>query len=283
MRASTATQPSGPARTGLRSSSQTSGRSSARRAEPDDEIAESALRPPAARLESRQRAALPCRPHELVGVEVGQRREPEAGVADQLGECPTRPEGHERSEERILDDAGEQLGTAHEIRLDDDRAAHRLDCIAHLARHHGGRGRRRRRRSCAGPARPASRRPGTRACEPPRPPRRLCRRRDFLRRPERRRPRAALARRRAGASRPARSRSPRSTIARARCRGRFRPARTSCAGGSAQPLGVVGGERERPRRRFGVGSAITGESGSRRAGGMPSALTMAAMTGFAGV
>ena len=50
--------------------------------------------------------------HELLRVDVGERRDPERGVADQLGEHAAGPEGDERAEDRILHDPGEQLGAA---------------------------------------------------------------------------------------------------------------------------------------------------------------------------
>ena len=49
---------------------------------------------------------------ELVRVDVRQRREPEVGVADQLGEHAARAEGDERAEDRVLRDAGEELDAA---------------------------------------------------------------------------------------------------------------------------------------------------------------------------
>ena len=54
-----------------------------------------------------------------LGVDVGQRRDPERRLADQLGEDAARPEGDERAEDGVLDDAGEQLGAALQHRLDD--------------------------------------------------------------------------------------------------------------------------------------------------------------------
>ena len=57
------------------------------------------------------RPALPVG-DELLGVDVRQRREPELRLADQLGEDAARAERDERAEDRVLDDAGEQLGAA---------------------------------------------------------------------------------------------------------------------------------------------------------------------------
>ena len=70
--------------------------------------------------------------HELLRVDVGERREPEARVADQLREHAAGPEGDERPEDRILDDAREQLGAAADVRLDEHRRADPLDGRAHL-------------------------------------------------------------------------------------------------------------------------------------------------------
>ena len=53
---------------------------------------------------------------------VGERRDPEACLADQLGEDAARPERDERPEDGILDDAGEELGAALDHRLDDTGA-----------------------------------------------------------------------------------------------------------------------------------------------------------------
>src|SRR5918994_6762552 len=69
-----------------------------------------------------QLACLPTR-DELAGVGVGQRRDTELGLSDQLREDAPRPEGDERAEDRILDDPREELGAALEHQLDDDRQA----------------------------------------------------------------------------------------------------------------------------------------------------------------
>ena len=50
--------------------------------------------------------------HELLRVDVGERRDAEARVADQLGEDAAGPERDERPEDRVLDEPGEQLGSA---------------------------------------------------------------------------------------------------------------------------------------------------------------------------
>ena len=49
------------------------------------------------------------RPDELRGVDVGQRYEPQRGVADELGADPAHPEQHERTEARVLGDADDRL------------------------------------------------------------------------------------------------------------------------------------------------------------------------------
>ena len=60
---------------------------------------------------------------ELLGVVVGQRRDPEPGLSDQLGEDAAGPERDERTEDRVLNDAGEELGASLDHRLDEDRRA----------------------------------------------------------------------------------------------------------------------------------------------------------------
>ena len=46
---------------------------------------------------------------ELLRVDVGERRDPETGFADQLREDSAGPERDERAERRVLDDAREEL------------------------------------------------------------------------------------------------------------------------------------------------------------------------------
>ena len=111
-RASTATQPSGPAITGLRSSSATSGRSSPSRDNRWMRSASAAVigrRGPAVARDELPGLALA---EELVCVDVGQRCDAESGLADQLGKDAARAEGDERAERRVLDDAGEKLDAA---------------------------------------------------------------------------------------------------------------------------------------------------------------------------
>ena len=60
-------------------------------------------------------------------VDVGERRDPKLGRADQLGVDAARPEGDQRPEDGILDEAGQQLDAAGDHRLDDDREADALD------------------------------------------------------------------------------------------------------------------------------------------------------------
>ncbi len=64
---------------------------------------------------------------ELLRVELGQGCQAELGRADQLRERAARPEGDKGPEQRVLDDAGEQLGAVLEERLDDDRRPDPLD------------------------------------------------------------------------------------------------------------------------------------------------------------
>ena len=131
MRASTATQPCSSPSTGLRSSSATSGRSSASRAR-------RSTRSTSARLSD---AGCPRKPatsvpglaggDELLGVDVGERREPEPRLADQLCEDAAGAERDERPEDGILDDAGEQLRAALHHRLHEHREPDPLDRRAH--------------------------------------------------------------------------------------------------------------------------------------------------------
>jgi hypothetical protein len=67
---------------------------------------------------------------ELLGVDVRERRDAEAGFADQLGQHSARPEGDERAERRVLHDAGEELGPARDHLLDDHGLADSLGCLA---------------------------------------------------------------------------------------------------------------------------------------------------------
>ena len=76
-----------------------------------------------------RRPALPPS-DQLLRVDVRERCDAEVRLADQLGEHAAGPEGHERSEDRILDDSCEQLRAAADHGLDDHGAADPL---------HGGR------------------------------------------------------------------------------------------------------------------------------------------------
>src|SRR6478672_9737777 len=58
---------------------------------------------------------------ELVRIDVCERSDPEDGGADQLREDAAGTEGDEGAEDRILDDARKQLGTAGDHRLHEDR------------------------------------------------------------------------------------------------------------------------------------------------------------------
>ncbi len=70
--------------------------------------------------------------HELVRVEIGQRRDAEVRAADQLCEDAARPERDERAEHRVLHDAGEQLDAAGEHRLHEQGPSDALGCSANL-------------------------------------------------------------------------------------------------------------------------------------------------------
>ena len=143
-RASTATQPSGPARIGLRSSSATSGRSAASRPRRSTRSASARASAAGAPRKPRDELARLASAHELVRVDVGERREPEGRLADQLGERPARPERDERPERR---DPGRcrraarcrRAGTAGRSPARRSARPHRA-----LAPRRGGRARRRR-------------------------------------------------------------------------------------------------------------------------------------------
>ena len=130
-RASTATQPSGRASTGFRSSSATAGRSSPSRASRCTRSTSAAASAARRATEAAHEPAGLAAGDELLGVTVRERRDPERRLADQLGEDAARPERDERAEDRVLDDAGEELGAARDHRLDDDRRADALGRLAH--------------------------------------------------------------------------------------------------------------------------------------------------------
>src|SRR5207248_1512496 len=71
-------------------------------------------------------------PDELLGVDIGERRDPEARVADQLGENAAGTERDERPKDRVLDDAREQLDAAAQERLDEHGSADALRRRVHL-------------------------------------------------------------------------------------------------------------------------------------------------------
>jgi len=56
---------------------------------------------------------------ELVGVDIGERRERKACRSDQLGEHAAGAERDQRPEDWILDRAGKELGARGDERLDD--------------------------------------------------------------------------------------------------------------------------------------------------------------------
>ena len=65
--------------------------------------------------------------HELLRIDVRERGNPEGGVADQLGEDSAGAEGDEWAENRVLDDAGQELGTTADHRLHEHRQPDPLD------------------------------------------------------------------------------------------------------------------------------------------------------------
>ena len=148
-RASTATARCGNASTGFRSSSATAGSSLAERAEPVDEIDE---RRNVDRRGAAKAAHEPPRlagGDELLGVDVGERGDPKAGVADQLREDAARAEGDERAEDRILDEAREQLGPAAQQSAARSRGSRSARRRRERPPRPRGRARHRRSRSCA--------------------------------------------------------------------------------------------------------------------------------------
>ena len=111
MRASTATQPSGPRAPG-------SGRARRPRAAPRRDGSAAGRGRQRVRVGRRRAAETGDEPpglarrDELLRVGVGQRRDPEAGAADQLGLDAAWAERDQRAEDRILHDAREQLDAA---------------------------------------------------------------------------------------------------------------------------------------------------------------------------
>ena len=101
--------------TGLRSSSATSGRSSPSRASRWTRSTSAAASAAGAAEAAHEPPRLAAR-DELLGVDVGQRRDPEAGLADQLGEA-RRPGRTRRAARRpgSWTTPGEQLGAAASI------------------------------------------------------------------------------------------------------------------------------------------------------------------------
>ena len=61
--------------------------------------------------------------HELPGVDVRERRDPEGSLSDELGEDAPGAERDERAEDRVLDEAGQQLRAPGDHRLHDDGSA----------------------------------------------------------------------------------------------------------------------------------------------------------------
>ena len=236
---------SGSPSTGLRSSSATSGMSSASRASRSTRSTSAAAS--AGGCPRKPATSLPglAGQDELLGVVERERRDPELRLADQLGEDAAGAERDERAEDRILDDAGEQLGAAANHRLDEHRRADPLGGRAHRILVRRGRARCRRSRSCARPARRVL--TTDREAELARGLDRLRRRRDHAAR------RRAGCRRRRSSSRTCGGVEP-GVVRGARARerraprppaGRCRRARATIAGRPPQPLGAVDGVAER--------------------------------------
>ncbi len=82
-------------------------------------------------LVARNELAGLARVDELIRIYIGERRDPKAGLSDQLGQHATRAEGDQRPEGRVLDDAGEQLDAAFDHGLDEHGWADPGDCGSH--------------------------------------------------------------------------------------------------------------------------------------------------------
>jgi hypothetical protein len=111
MRASTAMTPSGRAITGLRSSSATCGRSSARH---DTRSRVSRRADVARRLAAlpEQRGCRADRVDQVIGVGGGELGQAGHAIAQHLGGDPAEPEHHHRAEHRFLHDADDGLDAA---------------------------------------------------------------------------------------------------------------------------------------------------------------------------
>ena len=121
MRASTATHARGNASTGFRSSSATSGKSTASRDEAVQEIAEH-LRVGRGRAAEAgdQARGLAARTSSSASTSVSGAIA-NCVPADQLRQHAAGAERHERPEDRVLHDAGEQLDAAGQVLLDEHR------------------------------------------------------------------------------------------------------------------------------------------------------------------
>ena len=148
-RASTATQPSGSASTGLRSSSATAGRSSPRRASRRTRSASaSASAGGAPRKPATSRPALPLVTSSAASVSVsGAIRNAASPISS--AKTPPGPERDQRPEHGILHDPGEQLRAAADHLLHEHGRADPLDGRRAPQPRRGGRARSRPARSCA--------------------------------------------------------------------------------------------------------------------------------------
>src|SRR5918912_4044566 len=70
--------------------------------------------------------------NELLRIRIGQRRDPELGLSDQLGKDAAGPERNEWAEYRVLHDPGEELRAPFEHRLDDHGQPDSRRGLAHL-------------------------------------------------------------------------------------------------------------------------------------------------------
>ena len=102
--------PSAPASTGFRSSSATSGTSTRERRETVQQVEECVPVERRAAAEASDEAAYRSGGDQLGGVEVGERRDAEGDGVHELGQHAAEAERHDRAEDGIAHDAGQQLG-----------------------------------------------------------------------------------------------------------------------------------------------------------------------------
>ena len=133
-RASTTTHPPGRPMTGLRSSSATSGTSSASRDSRWTTSTQAQASSTGSGPGSRARAGRPCPPARAPRRRRRSAARSAPAASPRLRQHAARPEGDERAEDRVLDDAGQQLGPAATIGWTSTGAADPRERLAQLAR-----------------------------------------------------------------------------------------------------------------------------------------------------